>query len=354
MLVFEDLQWADDGLLDFVDSLTDRLAGVPLLVVCSARPELLERRPGWGGGKRNALSVSLAPLSDGGNGPAARDLARTQRAPRRRAGGAARSGRAATRSTPRSTRACADGAGVGSEVPATLQGVVAARIDALSNDEKGLLQQASVLGKVFWTDALAALAVTTRGIWTSGCISLERKEFVRRDHRSAVAGAQQYVFVHALVRDGAYGQMPRPARADAHRRVAEWIDALASDRAEDRAEMLAHHLVQAVEYGRAAGLDVTALLPRAAQALRDAGDRVWALGEPSAALGFYERSRTVDPSGGDDPYLRVPHRTWPSARRGEGRGGARARVGRAGGIRSGDGCRGRASARRGHLAAGRA
>src|SRR3970282_883341 len=64
VLVFEDLQWADDGLLDFVDGLVERVVGVPLLVVCNARPELLERRTGWGGGKRNALTVSLAALSE--------------------------------------------------------------------------------------------------------------------------------------------------------------------------------------------------------------------------------------------------------------------------------------------------
>ena len=160
-----------------------------------------------------------------------------------------------------------------------------------------------MLGKVFWTDALAALTSTDAQLLDDRLYSLERKEFVRRDHRSAVAGAQQYVFVHALVRDGAYGQMPRIVRAEAHRQVAEWLDSLPSDRAEDRAEMVAHHLVQAVEYGRAAGLDVTALLPKAAQALREAGDRAWSLGEPSVALGFYERSRAVEPSFGDDPYL---------------------------------------------------
>ena len=197
----------------------------------------------------------------------------------------------------------ADGDRVGSEVPETLQGVVAARIDALSEEEKQLLQQASVLGKVFWTDALAALTSTDAQLLDDRLYSLERKEFVRRDHRSAVAGAQQYVFVHALVRDGAYGQMPRIVRAEAHRQVAEWLDSLPSDRAEDRAEMVAHHLVQAVEYGRAAGLDVTALLPNAARALAEAGDRAWSLGEPSVALGFYERSRAVEPSFGDDPYL---------------------------------------------------
>ena len=309
VLIFEDLQWADDGLLDFVDSLTDRLAGVPLLVVCSARPELLERRPGWAGGKRNALSVSLAPLSEVDTARLLAILLERSVLPAEEQADLLQRAGGNPLYAEEYARMLADGAGVGAGVPATLQGVVAARIDALSTDEKGLLQQASVLGKVFWTDALAALAVTDARDLEDRLYSLERKEFVRRDHRSAVAGAQQYVFVHALVRDGAYGQMPRPARAEAHRRVAEWIDALASDRAEDRAEMLAHHLVQAVEYGRAAGLDVTALLPRAAQALRDAGDRVWALGEPGAALGFYERSRTVDPSGGDDPYLvyRIGH-----------------------------------------------
>ncbi|HEU0336419.1 MAG TPA: adenylate/guanylate cyclase domain-containing protein, partial [Gaiellaceae bacterium] len=232
VVVFEDLQWADDGLLDFVDSLTDRLAGVPLLVVCSARPELLERQPGWGGGKRNALSVSLAPLADADTALLLAILlersvlpAEEQAALLQRAGGN-------PLYAEEYARMLADGDRVGSGVPETLQGVVAARIDALSGDEKGLLQQASVLGKVFWSDALAALAGTDAQLLDDRLYSLERKEFVRRDHRSAVAGAQQYVFVHALVRDGAYGQMPRLARAEAHRRVAEWIDALASDRAE--------------------------------------------------------------------------------------------------------------------------
>ena len=95
--------------------------------------------------------------------------------------------------------------------------------------------------------------------------ALERKEFVRREHRSAVAGSKQYVFVHALVRDGAYGQMSRAARADVHRRVADWIDTLPRDRADDRIEILAHHLLEAIEYSRAAGLDAADLVPRAAR-----------------------------------------------------------------------------------------
>jgi class 3 adenylate cyclase/tetratricopeptide (TPR) repeat protein len=302
VLVFEDLQWADDGLLDFVDELASRVGGVPLLIVCSARPELLERRPGWGGGKRNALTVSLAPLSETDTARLIAALLERSVLPAeeqaeliQRAGGN-------PLYAEEYARMLGDGDRRG-DVPETLQGVVAARIDALPAAEKMLLQQASVLGKVFWTDALAALAGLGRREIEDLLYSLERKEFVRREQRSAVAGARQYVFVHALVRDGAYGQMPRAARAETHRQVADWIDSLPSDRAEDRSEMLAHHLVQAVEYGRASGREVGELLPRTAQALREAGDRAWALGAPHSALALFERARDLSPELVNDPYL---------------------------------------------------
>src|SRR5436190_109986 len=305
VLVFEDLQWADDGLLDFVDELVDRVTGVPLLVVCNARPELLERRPGWAGGKRNALTVSLAPLSDEETARLVGILldrsvlpAEEQALLLQRAGGN-------PLFAEEYARMLADDGRAEAGVPETLQGVVAARIDALPPSEKELLQQAAVLGKVFWSDALAALSGLDAWALEDPLYALERKEFVRREQRSAVAGASQYAFVHVLVRDGAYGQMPRRARADAHLRVADWFETLPADRAEDRAEMLAHHLVQAVEYGRAAGSDVDEIVPRAARALRDAGDRGWTLGAPATALGFYERSLSLDPEIADDPYLRL-------------------------------------------------
>ncbi|MEX2614266.1 MAG: AAA family ATPase, partial [Gaiellaceae bacterium] len=301
VVVFEDLHWAEDGLLDFVDGLVERAAGVPLLVVCSARPELLERRPGWGGGKRNAHSISLAPLSDEETARLIAALldrpvlaADQQAVLLQRAGGNPLYAEEYARMS--------EAAPTLEDVPDTLQGVVAARIDALAPAEKELLQQASVLGKVFWTDGLAALLGLDEWDVDERLHALERKEFVRRERRSAVADAKQYVFVHALVRDGAYGQMPRASRGQAHARVAEWIDSLPSDRAEDRAEMLAHHLIQAVEYGRAAGLDISALLPKAAQAAREAGDRAWTLGAPGSALALYEQSRSLDPTI-DDPYV---------------------------------------------------
>jgi class 3 adenylate cyclase/tetratricopeptide (TPR) repeat protein len=303
VLVFEDLHWADDALLDFVDSLPDRVTGVPLLVVCSARPELLERRPDWGGGKRNATTVSLAPLSDEDTARLLADLLGTPVLPAeqqtvllQRAGGN-------PLFAEEYARMLADGSDPGHAAPETLHGVVAARIDALPNEEKGLLQLAAVLGKVFWTDALSSLSGESPWQFEERLHALERKEFVRREHRSAVAGSKQYVFVHALVRDGAYGQMSRAARADVHERAADWIETLPADRSDDRTEILAHHLLEAIAYSRAAGRDASELVPRAAKALRESGDRAWSIGALKAAVGFYTRLRVLDPAVDDDPYF---------------------------------------------------
>ena len=303
VLVFEDLHWADDALLDFVDSLPDRVTGVPLLVVCSARPELLERRPDWGGGKRNATTVSLAPLSNEDTARLLAELLGTPVLPAeqqtvllQRAGGN-------PLFAEEYARMLADGSDPGHAAPETLHGVVAARIDALPNEEKRLLQLAAVLGKVFWTDALSSLSGESPWQLEERLHALERREFVRREHRSAVAGSKQYVFVHALVRDGAYGQMSRAARADVHERAADWIETLPADRSDDRTEILAHHLLEAIAYSRAAGVDASELVPRAAKALRESGDRAWSIGALKAAVGFYTRLRELDPSVDDDPYF---------------------------------------------------
>jgi tetratricopeptide (TPR) repeat protein len=183
-------------------------------------------------------------------------------------------------------------------VPDTLQGIVTARIDALDPTHKALLQDAAVLGKVFWTDALAALTGEAPPAIEERLRALERREFVRRERRSAVSGARQYVFLHALVRDAAYAQIPRADRSQRHRHAAEWIATLPSDRAEERAETLGHHLDHAVSLGEAAGLDVSDLRPAAASAWRGAGDRAWGLGMTRRAAELYRRAHVA--SGGGD------------------------------------------------------
>ncbi|MGH2996730.1 MAG: ATP-binding protein, partial [Gaiellaceae bacterium] len=300
ILVFEDLHWADDGLLDFVDYLVEWASGVPVLAVCTARPELLTRRPGWGGGKPNAATASLSPLSQDDTARLVAALleqavlpAEVQTALLARAEGNPLYAEEYVRMLQDRGFLHRDGRGWRLEraeelpLPETVQGLIAARLDALASEEKALLQDAAVVGKVFWLGALAAIGREPRWSLEEGLHGLERKEFVRRERRSSVASETQYAFLHVLVRDVAYGQIPRAQRADKHRRAADWIESLSADRSEDRAEMLAHHYLSALELARAAGLETGVLIERARVALREAGDRASALNAFPAAARFY-------------------------------------------------------------------
>src|SRR2546423_8698153 len=169
------------------------------------------------------------------------------------------------------------GSGEELPLPETVQGIIAARLDSLAPDEKALLQDAAVIGKVFW---LGALGATEQQLH-----ALRQKEFVQRARRSSVEGETEFAFKHALVRDVAYGQIPRADRAGKHLRAAGWIQSLG--RPEDHAGMVAHHYVNALELARAAGQEDTELVSRAGPALRDAGDRAMTLNAwPQAEADF--------------------------------------------------------------------
>ncbi|MDQ2981185.1 MAG: AAA family ATPase [Actinomycetota bacterium] len=292
VLVFEDLHWADEGLLDFVDHLVEWASGVPLLVVCTARPELLDRRPGWGGGKLNVTTLRVAALSDDDAAQLVADLigravlpAETQAALLMHAGGN-------PLYAEQYARMLAERDSVEDlPLPENVQGLIAARLDLLSPEEKALLQDAAVIGRTFWPAALRAIG--TGDSVDRTLHALERKEFVRRERRSAVGGEAEYAFRHVLVRDVAYGQIPRAERAEKHRRTAEWIESLG--RAEDHAEMLAHHYFSALELARAAGLEDDLLVERARGALREAGARATALNAFGQAARFYERALELAP-----------------------------------------------------------
>ena len=135
--------------------------------------------------------------------------------------------------------------------------------------------------------------------------SLGRKEFLRRDRRSAVLGATQHAFVHTLVRDAVYGQLPRPERVDRHVRVARWIESFPEDRREDRAELLAHHYLEAIELARSAGLDVSDLEPQGGEALREAGLRAFAIGAFPSTVRALRAAAQLLPDGLDNGSLRV-------------------------------------------------
>jgi class 3 adenylate cyclase len=277
VLVFEDLHWADDGLLDFVDHLADWATTVPMLIVATARPELLDRRANWGGGKRNAFTVSIGALSDAETAQLLHNLldravlpAELQQAVLARAEG----NPLYAAEYVRMLEEHEDGE---LPLPDTVQGLIAARIDGLAPREKALLQDAAVLGKVFWPGAVGSGDPATLH-------ALERKEFVRRDRRSAIAGELQYAFLHALVRDVAYGQIPRAERVERHVRAAQWLHSLPEDRSEDRADLLAHHYREALRLADAAGVDATRLHEPAKEALAAASERALALNAWRSAL----------------------------------------------------------------------
>jgi class 3 adenylate cyclase/tetratricopeptide (TPR) repeat protein len=288
VLVFEDLHWADDALLDFVDYLADWATGVPILVVGTARPELLSRRPDWGGGKPNALTLSLSPLSDEDTARLVHALldrpvldAEVQKTLLERAGGN-------PLYAEEFVRLAEEGRDGELPLPENVQGVIAARLDGLELAEKELLQAASVLGKVFWLGGAAELAGIERWSAEERLHRLERKEFVRRERRSSVTGEIELAFRHILVQDVAYAQMPRAVRARRHRVAARWIESLG--RPEDHAEMLAHHYLEALQLSRAAGESTDDIAAPAREVLVEAGDRAFSLNSFAVAVRFYEEA----------------------------------------------------------------
>jgi tetratricopeptide (TPR) repeat protein len=296
VLVAEDIHWADESLLDFLDEFVDWVSDVPLLVVATARPELLERRPNWGGGKLNATTLALSPLTDDQTALLLGQLlgkplleAESQLALLERAGG-----------NPLYAEQYAElfleqGSTDELPLPETLQGIIAARLDGLPEAEKGLLEDAAVVGKVFWASSIGR----DPNLATTSLHSLERKGFVRRQRRSSLEGESELAFAHALVRDVSYGQMPRADRARRHGAVAEWIEALG--RPEDHAEMLAYHWRAALELVRASGTDDEGLAGKTRVASRDAGDRAFALNSFKAAAAHYEDALELWPDDTERP-----------------------------------------------------
>jgi class 3 adenylate cyclase/tetratricopeptide (TPR) repeat protein len=313
VLALEDLHRADDALLDFVEGLADRDAGpAAVLVLATARPELLERRPGWGA---SGTTIRLDPLGDpdttgllatllahhglpaevdpallgrvGGNPLFAEEYVRMLRD---RGGSPTHPG-----PLPRSTGGLR--LSPPDPLPTGVHAIVAARLDALDTVDKAVLHDAAVLGQVGWLGALAEISGRGREELEASLGRLEAREFLQRVPASRVAGEAEYAFRHTLVRDVAYGQVLRAERAGKHRRAATWIEALAPDRAEGRAELLAYHYRAALSFARAAGTEPPGLADRALGALRDAGDRAAALGGWETAARFLAGALELCPEG---------------------------------------------------------
>ncbi|HET7745589.1 MAG TPA: adenylate/guanylate cyclase domain-containing protein [Gaiellaceae bacterium] len=258
--VVEDIHWADDALLDLLEDLADRIAG-PLLFLCPARPDLAQRRQGWGGGKRNFSSIFLEPLSHEDAARLVEFLLAIDELPDSareamldRADGnpffleeivrhLIDEGRI-VRSEDR-WRATDDIAEI--VIPDTVQGVLAARIDLLPTEERRALRSAAVVGRVFWKGPVTRLLDGESDKLDEVLDRLEDRELVLSQVGSTVAGEREFVFKHVLTRDVAYGTLPRRDRASAHAAVAGWIESAAGERRREFTELLAHHYREAYE-----------------------------------------------------------------------------------------------------------
>ena len=315
VLAFEDLHWADEGVLDLIELLADRASALPVFIVCVARPELLERRTNWGGGRRNATNIDLPPLraneveelvaslgSQGLDGDVLRTIA--QRA------------EGNPLFVEELVRMIMEGSVPGAQIPDTVQAVITARIDRLPVPERRALQAAAVIGRTFWPSALATLTAQDPNETAGVLEALVGKELVVQRPASTIAGEREYAFRHILTRDVAYNMLPRTHRQPAHAQIARWLEARLGERIEEVVEVLAEHLrvagdERATAYLHRAGNKARRLYANAdalrlfAQALEaaqqvhtdaglvaaihsDSGDVHQLLGEYAAAMRSYE------------------------------------------------------------------
>ncbi len=290
VLVVEDLHWADDALLDFLEHLLDWSGPVPLLLLCTARPELFERRPAWGGGKRNATTISLSPLTEEDASRLLQVLlersvlpAETQTLLLERTGGN-------PLYAEQFARMLAEREDIEDiAVPETVHALVAARLDTLRSELKSLLHDAAVVGRVFWLGAVTTIGDRERETVRRDLNELVRREFVRPVRISSIEGEDELSFWHALVRDVAYQQIPRAPRAEKHVAAARWVEELAGERLEDHAGTLAYHYGEALDLARATGVEPTEVAERLFEALLRAGDRAAQL-DMAAAECYFRRA----------------------------------------------------------------
>jgi class 3 adenylate cyclase/tetratricopeptide (TPR) repeat protein len=313
VLLVEDLHWADDALLDFLEALaTPRAGPAPLLVLATARPELLERRPNWAAAATpppgatatagNGVGVAVlevGPLADGDTTRLLELLLQRHELPPASAGRVAGRVGGNPLFAEEYVRMLNDRRATSEAMPVSVHAIIAARLDALPPDEKAALQDAAVLGQVGWVGALSEIGGRDRESLQACLERLEGKAFVYRAVRSRVAGEAEYAFHHILVRDVAYGQIPRARRAERHRRAAAWVEQLAPGRAEDRVELLVYHYQAALTLARAVGQDTAELAARTMTALRRAGDRAAGLGVDATAARYYAQALELCPV--DDP-----------------------------------------------------
>jgi class 3 adenylate cyclase/tetratricopeptide (TPR) repeat protein len=318
VVVFDDLQWAESTFLDLVEHVADWSHDAPILLICVARPEFLDSHPHWAGGKLNATSILLGPLSAAESERVVGNLLTDPLAEeaRTRIIDAAEGNPLFIEEFLRML--IDDGLLVRSNsqwvpttdfgaipIPATIQALLAARLDQLVSEERAILQRASVVGKVFDQGAIAELSSPrSRPVIGELLMALVRKELIH-PHNNGITGGSAFRFRHDLIRDAAYESLPKQHRAELHEHFANWLEHRVGDRLSEYEEILGYHLEQAYRLRAELGpIDerTHALAQAASVRLGTAGHRAFDRSDPPAACNLLRRALALlspqDPSLG--------------------------------------------------------
>jgi class 3 adenylate cyclase/tetratricopeptide (TPR) repeat protein len=295
IIAFEDIHWADDGMLDAIEHLAQWVRA-PLMLVCLARDELLDRRPGWGGGRRSATQLLLEPLTAHDT----RELvaALIPEGPEVVPAVAERSGGNPLFAEEMARRIVEEGAQP-EQLPETVQAVLAARLDALEPFERRLVQHASVVGRTFWEGSLAGLARAEGRDLGRALRSLQEKDILAPGAEGRIAGERELAFKHVLIRDVAYGMLPKAVRSRKHFEVGAFIQERAGDRTDEVAARLAEHYGRAAALGLEGGVpadELTTMRERGVRFLEEAGDAATMLYSNREAASHYRHALKVGDS----------------------------------------------------------
>jgi tetratricopeptide (TPR) repeat protein len=278
----------------------------PLMLVCLARDELLDRRPSWGGGRGSATQLVLEPLSAaeteslvGALLPAGETVP---------AAVVERSGGNPLFAEEMARRLTEDGSIKPGELPDTVQAVLAARLDALEPFERRLVQQAAVVGRTFWEGSLAPLAGSDQRELERALVSLQEKDILALGAESQLTGERELAFKHVLIRDVAYGMLPKVVRARKHFEVGNFIEERAGDRTDEVVSLLAEHYGRAAALGREGGLgmdELDGMQRRAMLFLEQAGDAGALLFANRESAAHYRHARQICPQDGRPDGVRI-------------------------------------------------
>jgi len=295
ILVFEDIHWAEEPLLELIDHLAQWVRERALLILCLARPELLDVRPGWGGGRVRSTAIELEPLAREESETLAEALLAEHDVPDNVRARLLDKTEGNPLFVEETVRMLLEEGAHGDRIPDTLQALIAARIDRLPAGEKVVLQRGSVIGRVFWAGAVDHLSPEYDADDLEDMVDdLLLRDLVTREERSTISGESAYRFKHVLIREVAYTGLSKSSRAEYHTRFAEWLRQKAD---KELLEVRAYHLDHATAlYAELDGRAPAELAQTAAKALEAAGKRALALESNTSARKLLLRSAELEPT----------------------------------------------------------